>query len=145
MKKQWTVSGEEGVKVELNSLVDLSFLLLVFFLVTSTLVAREGDLATSLPATSSEPLIRTSPLVIGIEDDGRVVLHPGEGFSEQVVSADEGRELSLLASRLQVLKDSQRGVQLTVASEANYQRFIDVMNTLEEVGYDEVGIRDFAQ
>lgn len=136
------MSGEEGARIEMSSLVDLSFLLLVFFLVTSTLLAKEGDLPMSVPADLSGPPVDLAPIVIGIESDNQVVLHPDEGYREVVASSGEGRQLELLASRLELLKSNQRGVQLAIASGANYQRFIDVMDTLSEVGYEEIGIRD---
>lgn len=145
MKKQWMGGGGEETRIEVSSLVDLSFLLLVFFLVTSTLFAKEGDLGMSVPTDAPGIPTEVPPLVIGIEEDNRVILHPEESYREVMAAASEGRTLHRLESRLRLLKANDRGVQLAVASEANYQRFIDVMNTLSEVGYEDIAIRAVAK
>ena len=52
--------GNSSVQVEMSSLVDLSFLLLVFFIVTSTILAKERDVEMSFPREGA-CLLYTSP------------------------------------------------------------------------------------
>ena len=134
------MKSEEGaeVAVDMSSLVDMSFLLLVFFLVTTTIVARESDLPMMVPTEGAPSELR--PLTIRVEPDNRVVLHPGQSFEEEVAAVEEGRELEVLRERLAVLKSARQGVRLDVLDGASYQRFVDVLNCLRGEGWDEVAI-----
>ena len=51
-RKRAEIVGENAVKVDLSSLVDMSFLLLVYFLVTTTLLAKEQDMPMVLPGSA---------------------------------------------------------------------------------------------
>lgn len=129
---------ENAVKVDLSSLVDMSFLLLVYFLVTTTLLAKEQEMPMTLPGHGVPGDLR--PITIRVESDDRVVLHPGLAFQEEVASAREGRGLPVLEERLAMLRMGQQTVQLDVADGAGYQRFMDVLDCLRGVGWDEVAI-----
>ena len=124
----------------MSSMVDLSFLLLVFFLVTTTILASEQDLPLMIPTEGTPANLR--PISIRIMPDNRVVLHPGQSFEEEVASAGEGHGLEVLRERLGMLKSAKRGVQVEVQDGADYQRFMDVLNCLRREGWDEVGITD---
>lgn len=128
----------ESVTVDMSSLVDLSFLLLVFFLVTTTLLAKEQDLPMAVP-TEGMPG-DTKPITIRVEADDRVVLHPGQTFQEEVAGSATGHDLEGLKERLAMLRLGNRGVQLDVMDGASYQRFVDVLSCLRGEGWDEVGI-----
>lgn len=130
--------GSGSVEVDMSSLVDLSFLLLVFFLVTTTLLAKEQDVPLALPGHGVPGDSR--PLVIRVEADDSVVLHPGQSFEEEVAAADSGHELTALKERLAMLRMGRQGVSLNVVDGASYQRFMDVLNCLRGEGWDEVGI-----
>ena len=140
MRKKWRgeLSGE-SVRVEMNSLVDLSFLLLVFFIVTSTILAKERDVKMSFPPVAGER-VQQGPLLLRVEASGRVLLHPGQSHEEEVASARDGHELPRLESRLRLLKSTQRSLQIDVMDGADYQRFVDVLDSLKEVGWSEVSI-----
>lgn len=138
-RKRAEIVGENAVKVDLSSLVDMSFLLLVYFLVTTTLLAKEQDMPMVLPG-SAGVVGNLKPITIRVEADDSVVLHPGLTFQEEVASSEEGRELPTLKDRLVMLRMGQQTVQLDVVDGAGYQRFIDVLNCLRGVGWDEVAI-----
>ena len=131
--------GSHSVAVDISSLVDLSFLLLVYFLVTTTLLAKEQDLPMTVPPPGAA-VSDLKPITLRVEADNRVVLHPGQSFQEEVASHDEGHELSSLKERLAMLKSSRNGVQLDVADGASYQRFMDVLSCLRGEGWEKVGI-----
>ena len=139
-EKKRSAEANEEVSVDMSSLVDLSFLLLVFFLVTTTLISKERDLPMALPSDGALESIQLPPLIIRVETDNRVLLHPGQSFEEQVVSADEGHELVELKERLTLLKSVKQGVQVDVKDGSSYQRFMDVLNCLRGAGWDQVGI-----
>ena len=137
-RKRARQSDANSVAVDMSSLVDLSFLLLVFFLVTTTLLAKEQDLPMTMPAAGMPGEGR--PVRIRVEADNQVVLHPGQSFQEVVAGVENERELPILKERLSLLKAGRAGVQLDVRDGASYQRFMDVLNCLQGAGWDEVAI-----
>ena len=46
-----TRGSDEDPELDISSLIDVSFLLLIYFIVTSTLQKRETDLGITLPST----------------------------------------------------------------------------------------------
>lgn len=142
MRKKWRsedVGASEEVRTDMSSLVDMSFLLLVFFLVTSTILARERDLSMDVPVPGISPIAQ-GPIQLRVEADNRVVLHPGESYEEEVAAASDGYDLSALEDRLSLLISAQRALQIDVMDGASYQRFVDVLDSLKEVGWTEVTI-----
>ena len=138
-KKRLRQVGSGPVNVDMSSLVDLSFLLLVFFLVTTTLLAKEQDMPMALPSVSGSPG-DSKPITIRVKADNRVVLHPGQNFEEEVAGAGTDHELTALRERLAMLRAGREGVNLDVQDGASYQRFMDVLNCLRGEGWDEIGI-----
>ena len=101
-------AGTGALEVDMSAMVDLSFLLLVFFLVTTTLLAKEKDLPLALPSTSGIPG-DMKPIAIRVQADNRVVLHPGQSFEEEVAGANSDHELADLKQRLALLQASRKG------------------------------------
>ena len=139
-RKRATERDVNEASVDMSSMVDLSFLLLVFFLVTTTILASEQDLPLTMPTDGAPAAVR--PVSIRIMPDNRIVLHPGQTFEEEVASAEEGHQLRTLRNRLGMLKSAKSGVQVDVQDGADYQRFMDVLNCLRSEGYDKVGITE---
>lgn len=137
-KKRGKAEVLDAPAVDMSSLVDISFLLLIFFLVTTTLLAKEQDMPTTVPRDGL-PTER-APVTIRIESDNRVILHPGQSFQEEVASETEGHRLSRLAERLALLNDSGQIIQLDVADGAGYQRFMDVLDCLRGEGLEKIAI-----
>ena len=50
--KKFQVEQEPEPELDISSLIDVCFLLLIYFLVTSTITPRETDLGMSLPAAN---------------------------------------------------------------------------------------------
>lgn len=125
-------------------LIDVSFLLLIFFLVTSTILKSERDLTMGVPVDgpSAEAVM---PIVVGVEADGSVVLHPGGG--QMLISSDvNDHELSALLEHFAMVRavaaEREPVVQLQVAEEATQQRVVDVLNCFAKIGVTTVGLVD---
>lgn len=142
----------EPPKLEVSSLIDICFLLLIYFLATSTLVPRESDLKMRLPRPTddlnSQPAIR--PLFIGIQSDGGI--YTGEGNGLQMLDAGtEGSALPLLASQLDLYASASRGanevplVQIYADGDAVQQRVIDVLNALADAEIHSVTFTDLIE
>ncbi len=67
----------EGVSIELTPIIDMVFLLLIFFLVATTFHQTEREMQIALPAASSAGPISTSlrEIVINVDRDGTVIVN----------------------------------------------------------------------
>jgi biopolymer transport protein ExbD len=129
--------------LDVSSLIDVCFLLLIYFLVTTTIVKKEQDLDMLLPMACS-PNSDFPPFVIVLAENGEVTVNP-DIFPEIVAFAGGDRDLPELGERLDLIARSQGGdatVQLRIARGVEYQRFIDVMNCLAKEGISQTAIAD---
>lgn len=128
-------------------MIDLSFLLLIYFLATSTLQPVESDIAMTMPGLPDghHPVV-FDPMKIEVNAVGHVVAN-GEVLDTDVRS----RELPLLLDRLKTYAASARLtateplVLLAADDAASGQRFVDVLNALSnsEVRIGNVTLADF--
>jgi biopolymer transport protein ExbD len=121
----------EPVKLELQiaPLIDVVFLLLIYFMVTASLIKKEGDISFILPATVAAMDVVTIPLEVLIEiDDSGTVLLEGLQFPQQDEKLDD------LVSQVRGLKavaKSQQSpffVNILPHRDALHGRVIDVMD-----------------
>ena len=78
------------VMINITSLIDVMFLLLIFFMVTSTFLDQPG-MKLELPSAESAEVARIEKLVLYISSDEEVV------FNDQPVSLDDLEETMLAA------------------------------------------------
>lgn len=135
----------EGPRVGVAAMVDIAFLLLVFFLVATTIMPRESDLLLKLP-TPPDGVVESPPLPILLELDEQGTVWWGEGAGRMAVP-DDGREMEGLVELLKPVVawtkaggDGEPPVMLKVADGARQQRFIDLLNALAGCGVGMVGM-----
>jgi len=139
---------EPEPKLEISSLIDICFLLLIYFLVTSTLVPRETDLDMRLPAsTKSEGQPEIEPLFIRVDANGTIFT--GVGAAQQALDSDiEERAVPMLSAQLELYATAARNakstplVQIYADANASQQRVIDVLNALAKVKIESVTFTD---
>jgi len=140
---------EDEPGLDISSLIDVCFLLLIYFLVTTQIVRKELELSTSLPSTTptSQPP-DLAPLLILIEANGNISLKGESGDIQLIESDADVRKLPNLAKRLDLHKSvadtsSQKAlVQIRVDGEAIQQRVIDVLNALAGAKITEITFTD---
>lgn len=68
--------AETGVSIEMTPMIDMVFLLLIFFLVATTFQQTEREMQIALPmASSSEPISAVlQELIINVDFDGRIIV-----------------------------------------------------------------------
>ncbi|MEM8955943.1 MAG: biopolymer transporter ExbD [Verrucomicrobiota bacterium] len=144
-RKRLRGNGEnDSPKLDISSLVDVSFLLLVFFLAVMTLQKAEADLEIELPGQAKGVVI--DHLEIVVRADG--VIEVNEEVLEAVV---ERRKLPRLRERLEGYKRlaamSQREPLIIVKAddESEGQRLVDVMNCLAEAKIKQVTLSGFQE
>ena len=131
--KKFEVSNDAEPELDISSLIDVCFLLLIYFLVTSTISPRETDLGMSLPAANpSNEQPKIEPMFIRVDAAG--VIYTGVGAGQQQLDSDASvRDVPLLDSQLDLYSAAARSagsnplVQVYVDPGATQQRVIDVL------------------
>lgn len=122
------LESEEGFS--LDSMLDIVFLLLIYFMVTASFVKEEADISMSLPSRleQNEPLDMPEEQIIDILADGTVLLN-GQPYDSPRAS-DLPRLTSTLVRFRQAAKDAKVPAFIIVQAvdDARHQRVIDVLN-----------------
>lgn len=137
--------AEREPSLDMSSMIDVSFLLLIFFLITSTLDPKEGDLGMQLPTEKQDPtddLVKDiDPMTIVIQADGSIMV--GKDILDTELSF---RNLPQLNDKLTTYKsasdllDTTPLVRVIANDEVPGQRFVDVLNALAKVDIKSVTI-----
>lgn len=145
-----TLEGDDDPELDISSLIDVSFLLLIYFIVTSTLQKRETDLGITLPSTvptdSTDPV---DPLAIKISVDGAITVDEIE--LEGPASGGEPSTVPALRTRLKEYKEQTELVNekpmvvLAAADDGKTQRFVDVVNALASVKIQSITMTGFRE
>ena len=156
MARHKKIETEEQGDPEMNisSLIDCCFLLLIYFLVATTLVSEKKiDMAT--PATESESSDSPPPEVGRIEVKANgIVIYNGlpvgdatDGIDPSSKQYSQYGHLTQLRDSLITLRDQTKAqgaeplVLLSGSKAAPHQRIIDVMSALSEAGIKAVGLQ----
>lgn len=154
--KRITTEEQEDPEMNISSLIDCVFLLLIYFLVATSLVS-EKKLDISIPASATSSSSQKPPVDpgrISLRADGSVYYNGdmavGDAYDPEVKAGTPEytaqRKLDQLVEQLKILKDLATAVQaepivmLSGAATTPHQRIVDVMSALAEAGIQSVGI-----
>ncbi len=146
--KKYQAAEDSNPALDISSLIDVCFLLLIYFIVTSTITPKETDLIMALPGKSEggEPP-KIDPMLISVEASGTI--YTGAGPSRQQLDTNAGdRSLPLLSSSLDLYSSAANAadetplVQLWVDADTQQQRVIDVLNALAKYKINSVTFTD---
>ncbi len=120
----------QTVEMQMGPMIDMVFLLLVFFMVTAKPVKQESDLSMALPGTAAqeEALEIPDEQQLAILADGTIVLN------ELPVAASSDVDMPQLFSILRRFKQSADASKsealVTIAADdkSRHQRIVDVLN-----------------
>jgi len=137
---------QQLVEMQMGPMIDMVFLLLVFFMVTAKPVKQESDISLGLPGTVSaeETVELPDEQRIRIEDDGSIVLN------DSVIGPPADSALSTLVATLKRFKESADAnkadalVTLDAADGTNQQRIVDVLNACAKADISGVTFSDSA-
>ncbi len=130
----------------MGPMIDMVFLLLVFFMVTAKPIKQESDISLGLPGTvaAEEAVDLPDEQRIRIEDDGSIVLN------DSVLASAADTNLKELVAILQRFKESSESnksealVTLDAADGTNHQRIVDVLNACARADITGVTFSDSA-
>lgn len=133
-----------AVEVPMGPMIDMVFLLLVFFMVSARPLKPEADIPIGLPgaAAQDEPLDVPDEHTILIRADGAILLNeaPAAEAGDTVL---DGLHRSLFRLREAArLAGSELLVTLAPEDAARHQRLVDVLNTCARAGIQGVTFDD---
>jgi len=122
-------TGDAKMELQIAPLIDVVFLLLIYFMVTASLIKKEGDISFILPAASDPDTQIDIPVevVIEISEDSTVILEGMQFSAEDTMLNDlvnNIRSLKQVASS----QHSPFFVNLLPDRNAVHSRVIDVMD-----------------
>ena len=138
MKVRFPQSDDPELNVA--PLIDMVFLLLVYFMATASLVKSEGDLGIRLPGMLEQAVAVDMPdeQMIEVRQNGSVYLNDREFDSPE---SQDLPELVSTLSRYKASSEASRNeamITIMAADEARHQRVIDVLNACAAVGIENV-------
>jgi len=124
-----TKSADAGVSIEMTPMIDMVFLLLIFFLVATTFQQSEREMQVALPfANSSAPISALlQELIINVDAEGRIILG-GKTLSADVLRSQVGAAVAANPEQ----KVTVRGDRNTA-----YANIIAVLDICKEAGIQE--------
>jgi biopolymer transport protein ExbD len=127
-------ANEVTMKMDMTPMIDCVFLLLVFFMVGSTLHKQEADISFSLPGTAdqSEPVEIPDEQIIEIYADGSVVLNDLKFDSPTSSSLPELIETLKRFKATAEANKTESMITIAPAPEVKHQRVVDVLNACAE-------------
>ncbi|QYY34444.1 biopolymer transporter ExbD [Ruficoccus sp. ZRK36] len=135
---------DDRVGIPLAPMIDCVFLLLIFFMVSTTLEEQEADLSFELPGTveTMAPLDIPDEQVIEIRDDGQAVVND---YAYDRPASTHYTELAVMLGRYQAActsTHSEARVTLAPADGTPHQAVVKVMDACARAGVHDV---QFAQ
>lgn len=124
------------IELQIAPMIDVCFLLLFFYILTSKPVKPEADVSMTLPGTVSQEQSLDIPdeQRVAIADNGQIVLN------DLPLDTPESKDLPALLATLKRFKESTDAnksealVTVDVSDRAVHQRVIDVLNACAQAG-----------
>jgi len=122
--------ADEEIGISLTSLIDVIFLLLIFFMVATTLVDPSRRLDVQLPeAKAASAETKKSPVTIEMSQRGEVTLN------------GQGVDFNVLESRLKSLgQEGSKTAIVRADKRLDYGRVVQVLGFCRSAGFQDIGI-----
>jgi len=124
---------KQDPEVNLTSLIDVVFLLLIFFMVSTTFT-KEAEITVDLPEASAEPVeAALAPIDLTIDVKGQFYIN-----QQKVVN----RQIATLKKAIQLAVDGRKNVPLVISADANtpHQAVITAMDAARQLGIVKLSI-----
>lgn len=124
---------QEELQINLTPLIDVVFLLLIFFMVTTTFT-RETRLAVNLPEADGEPTLETpTSIEISVSQNGAYAID-----GRPLVNS----EIGTLMRALEEVSAGNRDIALTLIADAQatHQSVVTAMDAIGQSGFSRLSI-----
>jgi len=124
---------KEEVSVNLTPLIDVVFLLLIFFMVTTTFT-RDTNLLINLPEASGEVMdVAPGQIEVMVAQNGSYAVN-GRGLVNS--------QLSTLMDAIEEMSAGDRSLPVIITADANtsYQSVVTVMDAVAQLGFSQLNI-----
>ena len=131
-----TGQSSDDEEFQMAPMIDIVFLLLIYFMVTTTLIKQEADLGMQLPGQVQQAQAVKMPdeTIVEVRADGQVILNG------QALDGPDSREMPELTALLMRFKQSSdltgtpAMVTIQADDESVHQRAVDVMDACAAAG-----------
>jgi len=139
--------------LDISSLIDVCFLLLIYFLIATSIIKNEQDVNMRLPSSAPSDVndpTQIQPLFIKILESGAIYVGPGDSAVAMDTDITE-HSVPLLTSELETYKaacdlaSAIPVIQVKIEPEVKQQRVLDVLNSISSFKIDRVTFTDFAE
>jgi len=134
-------SRKAQTTIDVTSLLDVVFLLIIFLVVTTTFRKNEHAFVVELPTSGTEVVeVTTDKTTVYVNRDGHFfLLEQAADSPEAGASPDSDKRLTRqeLEARLRILHADKPDLPIAVRGEkdASYQTLMDVVGALQDVGF----------
>ena len=121
-----------GASIPTSSMADIAFLLIIFFLVTTSF-SRDKGLGLTLPPAGATTQVPSSNITkVWINSLGEIA------HDEEMVNLEQ------LGDRVKKMTESNPNliVSIKTAPDAKYERFVDVVDEIKRAGNDKISIAE---
>jgi biopolymer transport protein ExbD len=123
-----TTNKQEAPDVNLTPMIDVVFLLLLFFMVSTSFI-RESSLKVDLPEATGEAMVeQNEPIDIIINSAGNFTIN-------QTVLLDNSREAVSEALKAAVGEQADPYIIISADADTDYQNIVTAMDTAQALGY----------
>jgi len=132
--------AEEKVGVPIAPMIDVVFLLLIYFMVSSTMEQQEADLSFQLPGSveQDEPLDLPDEQIIEIREDGQVIVNE---YPYDAPEAQRYEELAAMLTRFREASTANKVEAIVTISPAEtvpHAQIVKVMDACSLAGIEAV-------
>jgi len=128
------ITQEEEPQLNLTPLIDVVFLLLIFFMVSTTF-DKQAQLSIDLPEADGKPIEVKEKFKIEIAIDGQ-----GHYFVNQRRLKQDS--MKTLKQAIILTKSKHKNIQVIISSDKStpYQSFITAMDAVKQLGLEQVNL-----
>ena len=121
---------DEQVEVQMAPLIDCVFLLLIFFLVATTLKEMHPEVKITLPSSDAAVEVETNPktLVLGVSRYGRLYVNGQEAT------------VTTVFEQVRLAKQEGRLVRLDADEQTPFKRVLEILEICHVEGVHNVGV-----
>ena len=129
-----------SVEINSSSMADIAFLLLIFFLVTTTISMDQG-LNIILPSEGEEMKVKDDNIsVISINESGKVLFN-GQVVKETSLNQNNIYQLKGLVEQ-EMARNSKRSFSIQVTPKTKYSDYIKVLDYVKQAKATKISIAD---